>query len=105
MDEIMQGTTPSLILEVDPNDMWLTSVTKIEVYLTNGGKIVTYTQDDIAVDTEANTITKHFSEEETASFSRKHPVVVQARFWTENGQVVGTHKASFDVADMLTVGD
>lgn len=105
MDEIMQGTTPSLILEVDPDELWVTSATRIEVYLTNGGQTETYTEADLVLDAETNTITKHFSEEETAAFSRKSPVVVQARFWMPNGQVVGTYKASFDVADMLTVGD
>ena len=105
MGEIMQETTPSLLLEVDPDELVVDTAERIELYVTNGGRLTTYTEDDLVIDAEANTITKHFSEEETAAFSRKFPVVAQARFWMPGGQVLGTQKVAIDVADMLSVGD
>ena len=105
MSDIMQGTTPSLVLEVDPEDLWVETATRIELYVQNGGQIATYTGEDLTIDAEANTITKHFSEAETAAFRREFLVMAQARFWMPNGEVVGSRKVSFDVADMLGVGD
>ena len=51
-----------------------------------------------------NTITKTFTEEETASLDPKSKVVIQARFWFADGSIVGINKISFQVADMLGVG-
>ena len=102
---IMQGTTPSLVLEADPDELWVESATKIELYVQNGGNLVTYTENDLTIDPEANTITKTFSEAETAAFLRGFPVTAQARFWMPNGAVLGSNKVSFAVADMLGVGN
>ena len=105
MSEFLQGTTPSLVLEADPEELWVESAVKIEMYVQNAGNLVTYTGDDLTVDAEANTVTKAFTEAETAALKREFPVVAQARFWMPNGQVVGSQKVSFAVEDMLSVGD
>ena len=103
MASIMQGTTPSLTITINPDDFQLSAVTKIELYVKNGGTLTTYTAEDLTVDTEANTITKTFSEAETAALNPKKFVTVQGRFWL-GSSVVGINKISFGVSDMMGVG-
>ena len=103
MASIMQGTTPSLTITINPDDFQLSAVTKLELYVKNGGTLTTYTAEDLTVDTEANTITKTFSEAETAALNPKKFVTVQGRFWL-GSSVVGINKISFGVSDMMGVG-
>ncbi len=104
-ETIMQGTTPLIILTVDPEDFDVSTATKIELYVQNGGKVVTYTGEDLTVNTQENTITKAFSEEETAAFKRDFPIYIQARFWFAEDVVIGTQRITMSVADMLGLGD
>lgn len=103
MDAIMQGTTPSITITIDPDDFQLASVTKIELYVKNGGTLTTYTADDLTVDTEANTLTLTFSEAETSAMNPRKFLTVQGRFWL-GSSVVGINKLTFGVADMMGVG-
>lgn len=103
MAAIMQGTTPSITITIDPDDFQLSNVTKIELYVRNAGKLTTYTAEDLTVDTEANTITLTFSEAETAALNPKRSLTVQGRFWLGTS-VVGINKLTFGVADMMGVG-
>ena len=105
MDSIMQGTTPELTITIKKTDFLLTDVEKIELVVQNGNNLTTYTEAELLLDSEANTVTLAFTEEETAALSRKYQVLVQARFWLTGGVVVGIKKISFQVADMLGVGD
>lgn len=104
MASIMQGTTPSITITIDPDDFQLSNVTKIELYVKNGGTLTTYTADDLTVDTEANSITLTFSEAETAAMNPKKFLTVQGRFWLGTS-VVGINKLTFGVADMMGVGE
>ncbi len=104
MASIMQGTTPSLVISIDPNDLLVADVARIELYVRNKYVTTTYTEDDLAIDTGANTITKQFTESETSSYRKMTNVIVQARLWLNNGNIVGTDQMIFDVADMLEVG-
>ena len=103
MVSIMQGTTPSLTITINPDDFQLSAVTKIELYVKNGGTLTTFTADDLTVDTEANTVTLTFSEAETAAMNPKKFLTVQGRFWL-GSSVVGINKLTFGVADMMGVG-
>lgn len=103
MAAIMQGTTPSITITISPDDFLLSSVTKMEMYVRNGGTLTTYTADDLTVDTEANSITLTFSEAETAAMNPKKFLTVQGRFWLGTS-VVGINKLTFGVADMMGVG-
>ncbi len=103
MAAIMQGTTPSITITIDPDDFQLSNVTKIELYVKNGGTLTTYTAEDLTIDTEANTVTLTFSEAETAAMNPKRFVTVQGRFWL-GSSVVGINKITFGVADMMGVG-
>ena len=104
-ETIMQGTTPLIILTVDPEDFDVSTATKIELYVQNGGTLTTYTGEDLTVNTQENTVTKAFSEEETAAFKRDFPIYIQARFFFDNGTVIGTQRLTLAVADMLGLGD
>lgn len=103
MASIMQGTTPSLTITIDPEDLLLSAVTVIELYVRNGKTTTTYTMDDLTIDIEANTITKVFTEEETAALDPKKNVVIQGRFWAGDA-VIGINKINIGVADMMGVG-
>lgn len=103
MASIMQGTTPSITVHIDPEDFLLSAVTKIELYVKNGGTLTTYTADDLTVDTDANTITLTFSEAETVAMNPTKFLTVQGRFWL-GSSVVGINKLTFGVADMMGVG-
>lgn len=104
-ETIMQGTTPLIILTVDPEDFDVSTATKIELYVQNGGTVTTYTGEDLTVNTEENTVTKAFSEEETAALRRDFPVFIQARFWFADDVIIGTQRITMSVADMLGLGD
>ena len=103
MVAIMQGTTPSLMIHIDPDDFLLSAVTRMEIYVRNDGKLTTYTADDLVVDTEANTFTRTFTATETAALNPKKFLSVQGRFWVGTA-VVGINKLTFGVADMMGVG-
>lgn len=103
MANIMQGTTPSITITIDPEDFLLSAVTRMELYVKNGGTLTTYTADDLTVDTEANTLTLTFSEAETAAMNPRKFLTVQGRFWLGTS-VVGINKISFGVSDMMGVG-
>lgn len=104
MSALMQGTTPSIEITISTEDFLLSNVTAMELYILNGRNLNTYEMSDLAIDTTNNTITKTFTEEETASLDPKSKVVIQARFWFADGSIVGINKISFQVADMLGVG-
>ena len=103
MASIMQGTTPSITITIDPDDFQLSNVTKIELYVRNGGTLTTYTAEDLTVDTEANTITLTFSEAETIAMNPTNFLKVQGRFWL-GSSVVGINKLTYGVDDMMGVG-
>lgn len=104
MSALMQGTTPSITITISTEDFLLSNVTAMNLYILNGRKLTTYEMTDLTIDTTNNTITKTFTEEETASLDPKSKVVIQARFWFADGSIVGINKISFQVADMLGVG-
>lgn len=103
MTSIMQGTTPSITITIDPDDFQLSAVTRMELYVKSGGTLTTYTAEDLTVDTEANTITLTFSEAETIAMNPTKFLTVQGRFWL-GSSVVGINKLTFGVSDMMGVG-
>lgn len=103
MTSIMQGTTPSLMIQISPDDLHLSDVTAMEMYIRSGSRLTTYTMEELTVDTDANTITKHFSIEETTAMDPRKNITVQARFWVGDA-VIGINKINIGVADMMGVG-
>lgn len=47
MASIMQGTTPSLTITTDPEDLLLSAVTAMELYIRNGNTTATYAMRDL----------------------------------------------------------
>lgn len=103
MASIMQGTTPSLTITIDPDDLQLSAVTAVELRIRNGAAITSYTAEDLTLDTDANSVTKTFTAEETAAFDPSKNLIVQGRFWVGDA-VIGINKISIGVSDMLGVG-
>ena len=103
MARIMQGTTPSVTIHISPDDFLLSNVTRMELYVKNGSNITKYMADDLDIDIIENTITKTFSEAETAALNPKKNVFIQGRFWLGNA-IVGINKISYGVGDMMGVG-
>lgn len=104
MSAIMQGTTPELTITISPDDLLLSAVTAVELYIRNGGNVTTYTAADLTIDLDANTITKRFSEAETAALDPSKNLIVQGRLWAGDA-VFGINKLTFSVADMEGVGN
>lgn len=67
---IMQGTTPSITIQISSDDFLLSNVTAIELYVKNGNRMITYKMTDLVIDTEANTITKIFLKRKLLSCNR-----------------------------------
>lgn len=103
MASIMQGTTPTAIIRIPPDEFLLSDVTAIDLKMENDGRITTYTMDDLEIDLEGNRIMRHMTVEETAALNPKQYVTFQGRFWLGD-DVAGIRPVVFDVADMLGVG-
>lgn len=105
MNAIMQGTTPSLKIKIDENDLLLSNVSRVELYIKNADVLWTFTGTDLTIDTTENEVTKVFTEAETSALTRNTTMIVQGRFFFPDGSVVGINKIAIDVADMLGVGN
>ena len=101
MDAIMQGTTPSLVIEVDKEDFLFSDVTGIDYRVRTGGRVIRYTMPDLQVDTDANTVTRVFTAEETQSFNMAYPIEVQFRCFFADGSVAAINKLSYKVAEFI----
>ena len=102
MASIMQGTTPSLKIIIDPDDLLVSAIADIELYIKNTG-LETKTLEDVVIDTVTNSITYLFTVEETAALDPTKQLIVQGRLFSGN-DVIGIDKIYFNVKDMLGVG-
>lgn len=100
---IMQGTTPALTININPDDCSLSNAVEVELYVLNEYECSTYTSDDLVIDQENNSITKLFTEEETARFTPGRAITVQGRLFFPDG-IVGFRKIRIGVDDMIGVG-
>ena len=102
MAEILQGTTPSLEIEIDPNDFAVNDVTVLELAFRNGSTLLLKGLEDVMLDTEHNTITYHFTQAETLALNVKQALEYQCRFKFSDSSVVGTVKARINVRDLMS---
>ena len=102
MASIVQGTTPTVTITIDPNDLNLANVTAMDIKIRNV-RTRSYGLDDMTIDTEANSFTYQFTEEETTELNPKKPLVIQGRLWLGD-KIVGINKIQFEVSDMMGVG-
>lgn len=101
MSAIMRGTTSTIEMPVNAEDFSLTSVTAVEFRIKNGGMTTVYHAEDLIVDTDTNTVTRHLTEGETLKFDSSFPVIAQMRCWLSDGSVVGTKKQVVEVLDII----
>lgn len=100
MNGILQGTTPKLVITI-PVEHMLTAVTEIELMLQHKGVKTLLHLSDVTVDTDENTITYAFTEEQTLALDPKEMLYWQLRLKTSSG-IVGTLPAAVKVYDLLS---
>lgn len=102
MASILQGTTPSLSVKISQDDFLVESVTDLELVFQNGSVLLKKGLEDVVADTEENTFTYTFTEEETLSLTPASMLFYQLRFAFSDGSIVGTKKASLRVEDLIS---
>lgn len=100
MSGILQGTTPSLVITV-PDDVALANITGLELTLAHKNTKTVLGASDVTIDTEDNTITYQFTEEQTLALDPKAMLVWQLRLRNSSG-IVGTLPASIKVYDLIS---
>lgn len=93
MSGILRGTTPSLKLRLKTEDCLVTDIVELEVVVWNGNFQKTYGLDDVILDTDANKIVIHFTEEETLNMNSSKAVKWQMRGKMPDGNIVGTKES------------
>lgn len=101
MATILQGTTPSLKIEIDTSDFLVSEVVKLEICIWQGdGKPTIYGLSDILVNNEDNSFTISFTEKQTLALT-KESIYWQMRCALSNDNIYGTNKSSpINVAEL-----
>ena len=99
---ILQGTTPTLTITVNPDELLLSDVTEIELTFLSGTTVTQKAMADLTIDTEANKLSYTFTEAETLALSATAMLIWQARFKLTSGVIVGTVKKSIKVIDLIS---
>lgn len=99
---ILQGTTPTLTITVNADELLLSDVTEIELTFQSGTTVTQKAMTDLTIDTEANTMAYTFTEAETLALSSTAMLIWQARFKLQSGAIVGTVKKSIKVIDLIS---
>lgn len=102
MAEILQGTTPSLEIQIAESDFLVTDVTKLELTIANGSSVAIHDLTEVAVDADENSFTYSFSQAETLALKANDMLWYQLRFGFQDGSIVGTKKASLRVSDLIS---
>lgn len=102
MASILQGTTPTLEISFDPSDVSLSDVSEIELSLQNFNSLEIKHMADCVVDTEANSISYHFTQTETLALQPSRMLTWQIRLLMVDGEIVGTEQSEISVADLLS---
>lgn len=102
MISILQGTTPTLTIAVDQNDLLLSEITDLELAFQQADDPVYKHMSDVSIDTEANTVSYHFTQEETLALIPTRILNWQIRFLLPDGNIVGTPIAQITVSDLIS---
>lgn len=102
MNSILQGTTPTLIITVDQNDLLLSNIIELELTFQQVGDPVYKHMADVTIDTAANTVSYHFTEEETLALIPTRLLNWQIRFAMPDGNIIGTTIAQISVSDLIS---
>lgn len=102
MAEILQGTTPSLAIAIDTDDFLVSDVVKLEFTIKHNSTTTIHGLSDVTVDTDENTFTYTFTEEETLALTPGKPLRYQLRFMFNDGNIVGTTAMTVQVTDLYS---
>lgn len=104
MESILQGTTPTLTLEFDTADLSVANIESLELAIKQQETVTVYGLSDVIIDTEANSISFSFTDTETLAFAPDMLIFAQARFFLNDGNVVGTRVMAFNVEEFIGAG-
>lgn len=102
MNSILQGTTPTLTILVDTADLLLSDIVELELTFQQVGDPVYKHMPDVSIDTDANTISYHFTQEETLALIPTRQLNWQIRFEMPDGNIIGTTIAQINVSDLIS---
>lgn len=102
MSSILQGTTPTLTIVVDQNDLLLSNIAELELTFNQTGSPTMKHLADVSIDTEANTVSYHFTQEETLAMNASRDLKWQIRFLLPDSNVVGTTIQRIDIANLMS---
>lgn len=89
MENLLQGTTPYLVIDFTDTGLDVSDLTAAELTLKSGFTKLTYALPSMTVDTSANTLTYHFTENDTLTLSTTAAVTWQV-FVKFGGEIYGT---------------
>ena len=102
MFSILQGTTPTLTIAVDQDDLQLSEIIELELTFQQVDDPVYKHLADVTIDNEANTVSYHFTQEETLALIPSRMLNWQIRFALPDGNIVGTPIAQITVSDLIS---
>lgn len=102
MNSILQGTTPTLTIAIDPTDFSVENIVALELAVKQKSNISVYDLSDVSIDPAANTVSYTFTEEETLAFIPDILLFVQLRFLFPDGTICGTDRMSLNVDDLIS---
>lgn len=104
MESILQGTTPTLTIAINPTDFSVSDIVALELRIKQKNVVNIYSLSDVTIDTTANTVSYTFTEAETLAFVPDVNLTVQLRFWFPDGTICGTNRMNFNVNDLIGAG-
>lgn len=102
MDSILQGTTPTLMIAIDPTDFSVGDIVALELAVKQKNNITLYGLSDVTVDPVANTISYTFTQAETLAFVPGVWVTAQLRVCFADGNICGSEPTTFNVDDLIS---
>lgn len=101
-NKILQGTTPIFQIWVNTNQLLLTNVEKIQlVFKQQSREALIKKIEDCSINYTTNTVTYHFTEEETSKFRSDRPLKWQIKFQLSDGEIIGSEEDEVIVSNSL----
>lgn len=77
---ILRGTTPRIRVRLKTDDLLVGSIEALEYKVWQDGYVLKFGINDVVVDTEANELIAHLTEEQTLQFKTKSSAKLRCRF-------------------------
>lgn len=101
MDNVLQGTTPTLTVAIDPTDFAVSDIVALELRIRQKNNLTIYHLSDVTIDPDENTVSYQFTEADTLALIPNILLFVQMRFWFADGNICGTNRMNFNVEDLI----